>query len=166
MNLAIDVYYRENDAKAVGILFEWDGELPIKSLVEYIQPIEEYEPGKFYKRELPCIMAILKEVDLDTLESIVVDGHVYTNNDKTYGLGGHLWETLNGKVPVIGVAKTSFHQTEEVSIPILRGSSLSPLYVSAIGFDLNDAIQKVRNMKGEFRFPTLLKALDQMTKGG
>jgi deoxyribonuclease V len=164
MQLAIDVYYYESKAKAVGVLFEWPAEKPNEIISVWCDDIAAYEPGHFYKRELPCILDLLAKIDLNRVASILVDGHVYVNNDGTYGLGGHLFEALEGKTPIIGVAKRAFHQTEDKVTPVLRGKSQTPLYVSAIGCDVQIAAENIKEMHGDFRFPTLLKILDQETR--
>ncbi|MFK7031005.1 endonuclease V [Flavobacterium oreochromis] len=164
MNLAIDVYYPTNQAKAVGVLFNWEDEKPTKIIIETIQDVQEYEPGQFYKRELPCILTLLKQVDLFQIDTIIVDGHVYVNNDKSFGLGGHLFQSLEEKIPVIGVAKKSFIHTDKVSFPIFRGESKNPLYISSIGINVEYAIEKVQNMRGNYRIPSIFKELDQITK--
>ena len=71
MYFAVDVQYHENQsATAAGILFrEWETDQIAETLVKQIPEVAEYEPGSFYKRELPCVMALLKDVaevvDLD-----------------------------------------------------------------------------------------------------
>ena len=64
MILAIDVDYRDNNtAKAAGIVFEnWTDEFPKATITTIISPIADYEPGQFYKRELPCILALLDKM--------------------------------------------------------------------------------------------------------
>ncbi len=161
---AIDVHYKKKYAKAVGVLFDWDDETPKEIITTIVKEVAEYESGQFYKRELPCILELLKQIDLDKVEYIIVDGHVYVNNDKTLGLGGHLHHSLKEKIPVIGVAKNSFINTEKVSFPIYRGESRQPLFVSAIGTDIDEMSNKIKNMRGNFRIPTILKELDRLTK--
>ena len=163
--LAIDVHYRENEAKSVCIAFEkWSDIQPHETYIKMVSPIEEYEPGAFYKRELPCIVEILKNLDLSTVQFVIIDGYVYLDNDEKAGLGHYVFEYLERKIPVIGVAKTSFHQNTEKVLPILRGDSQSPLYISSIGIELNEAADNIRHMAGEYRIPTLLKQLDSITK--
>ncbi|MBD3287301.1 endonuclease V, partial [candidate division KSB1 bacterium] len=59
MNLAVDVNYTHHTATAAGILFhEWIDEEPSKQLITQINNVNNYEPGNFYKRELPCILAL------------------------------------------------------------------------------------------------------------
>lgn len=60
--------------------------------------------GEFYKRELSCILAILEDIDLATISCIIIDGFVVLDDAGKHGLGGHLYEQLDPKVPVIGFA--------------------------------------------------------------
>ena len=65
---------------------------------------------------------------------------------------------------LFGVAKRSFYNTDQVSLPLERGDSKNPLFVSAIGMDETLAMEKIRDMKGKYRIPDILKLLDQKTK--
>jgi deoxyribonuclease V len=164
MILALDVYYRDNTTKAVGVLFNWEDFQPIKIIIEFIDQVEEYIPGKFYKRELPCLLKIIEKININEIEAIIIDGYVYIDNDLKYGLGAILWETLNKQIPVIGVAKTSFFRNKQTIKEVNRGVSKKPLYVSTIGYNINKAVEKIKDMKGEFRIPSILKELDIITK--
>lgn len=165
MIIAIDVHYRTEVAKIVAVQFEnWADTVPNQVFIEMKTDIAEYEPGAFYKRELPCIIEVMKKVDMNAVTCIVVDGYVYLNDDDKKGLGYYVFEYFGHKIPVIGVAKTSFHQNTKNVRPILRGGSANPLYVTSIGIDLEEAAQKVQSMAGEFRMPTLLKLMDTLTK--
>jgi deoxyribonuclease V len=164
MILTIDVYYKENSAKAVGILFDPDNETVKDLKIAYINAIEDYVPGEFYKRELPCILKIIEQTNLKEIEAIIIDGYVYVDNNKAFGLGAFLWETLNEKIPVIGVAKTSFFKNKETVKMVYRGESKNPLYISSIGYDLNEATALIKEMKGNYRIPDILKLLDNKTK--
>jgi deoxyribonuclease V len=164
MLAAVDVYYKSDFAKAVGILFNWQDEDPLQLFEETMNGIAEYVPGEFYKRELPCILKLLKKITLENLEAIIVDGYVYLDDDKTYGLGAHLWQALDGKIPVIGVAKTKFHNNSNTVYEIRRGKSNKPLFISAIGINCQDAANCVKKMAGINRIPDILKKLDTQTK--
>lgn len=165
MILAFDTYYFDGKAKTVCLQFkEWIENENFKVFTEIIENVEEYIPGEFYRRELPCIMSLLNQIDLKDVEAIIVDGFVYLDDEKKYGLGGHLYEKLNKKIPIIGVAKTNFASIEKDKIGILRGNSQKPLFITAIGIELEDAVRKIEDMAGEFRIPTLLKELDRLTK--
>lgn len=165
MILAFDTYYFDGKAKTVCLEFqEWNQSTDFKIHTEIIDNVAEYIPGEFYKRELPCILSLLNQIDLKKVEAIVVDGFVYLDDEKKYGLGGHLYEKLNQEIPIIGVAKTNFASIEKDKRSLFRGDSQKPLYVTAIGIELDDAFQKVESMAGEFRMPTLLKEMDRLTK--
>ncbi|MCV2484923.1 endonuclease V [Flavobacterium sp. SH_e] len=165
MILAFDTYYFDDKAKTICLEFaEWNEDKNFKIHSEIIGNIEEYIPGEFYKRELPCILSLLKQIDLSTIEAIVVDGFVYLDDEEKYGLGGYLYEKLNKKIPIIGVAKTNFASIEKNKKALFRGDSKKPLYITSIGIDLEEAYKKVESMHGEFRMPTLLKELDRLTK--
>ncbi|MCB9235632.1 MAG: endonuclease V [Bacteroidia bacterium] len=167
MILATDVYYYEKSAKAVGMLLEWEGSEEIEILVAEIPGVEfgEYAPGEFYKRELPCLLELLKQVDLKAIDGIVVDGHIYAGGPDKPGLGARLYEALGEKIPVIGVAKSSFRGNGETVVEVFRGKSKNPLYVSALGIPKERAAAWIQNMKGEHRMPVLLKKLDGLTRG-
>jgi len=51
-----------------------------------------------------------------------------------------------------------------LKIPVLRGHSKNPLFVTAIGTDAETAALYVKNMSGQYRIPSLLKELDKLTK--
>lgn len=165
MILAFDTYYFDNKAKTVCLEFNnWNEDKNFKIHSEIIDNVSEYIPGEFYRRELPCIISLLNQIDLENIEAIVVDGFVYLDDKKKYGLGGYLYEKLNKQIPIIGVAKTNFASIEKNKKPLFRGDSIKPLFITSIGIDLQDAFQKVESMAGEFRMPTLLKELDRLTK--
>ncbi|WP_407402727.1 endonuclease V [Chryseobacterium sp.] len=165
MILAVDVFYNiDNIAKIVGVLFEnWDDPTPKETVIDYLENIAPYEPGSFYKRELPCILKLLFRITIE-IDCIIINGYVYLNDDNKKGLGAYLYDSLENKIPIIGVAKTSFHDNKNNVVEVFRGKSEKPLYISAIGTDKNQAAQYIKEMHGEFRFPSLLKQLDQETK--
>jgi len=76
-------------------------------------------------------------------------------------LGAYLYEALGEEIPVIGVAKKNFLSNTKNVREVLRGESQKPLYVSSMGIDIDQAAEKIRNMKGEYRFPKMLKLVDR-----
>ncbi len=165
MILAFDTYYYDNQAKTVCLGFhDWADEKPARVFTETIDVPAEYEPGAFYKRELPCIVSLLKQIDLNSVNAIVVDGFVVLDDAGKPGLGGWLYEYLDQKIPVIGVAKTNFAQNIANKRAVIRGESTKPLFVTALGMDLDTAAGYLKNMHGAYRMPTLLKELDRLTK--
>lgn len=91
---------------------------------------------------------------------IVIDGFVYLDEEGRCGLGGH----LERRVQIVGVAKLPFKGSCKLVREICRGRSKRPLFVSAVGTDLDEAARLVKGMSGEFRIPSLLKILDDETK--
>lgn len=164
MLLAIDVYYKKELARIVGVLFNWQDLKPKEIIIENIDNVAEYIPGEFYKRELPCLLKLIKSINLEELEAIIIDGNIYVDNDLKFGLGGILWETLNRKIPIIGIAKTSFFSNKETVSEVYRGKSNKPLYVSTIDYPIENAIKNLIEMKGDYRIPSVLKELDTITK--
>jgi exodeoxyribonuclease-5/deoxyribonuclease V len=165
MILAFDTYYFDNKAKTVSICFDdWSDEENYKVETEVIENSEEYQSGEFYKRELPCILSLLDKIKTQNVTTIIIDGFVYLDDNQRLGLGGHLYLQLQGKIPIIGVAKTNFATLEKNKRQLLRGSSMRPLYITSIGIDLDYATELIKNMKGNNRIPTLLKTLDTLTK--
>jgi deoxyribonuclease V len=164
MIAATDVQYHDDHAIAACVLFaNWDDVTPIREWTVRVDDVAEYIPGQFYKRELPCLLALLSPV-LAELTLVIVDGYVWLGDESHPGLGGHLWAALGQKIPVVGVAKTHFVGAAPVA-DVLRGESKSPVFVSAAGMPLGDAAEAVQSMHGEFRLPTLLKRVDSLCRG-
>lgn len=163
MIAALDVHYDDSQSigTAAAVLFvRWEDADPAAEITEIVPNIQPYAPGEFFRRELPCLLAVLDKIH-DPLEAIVVDGYVRLNEKPA--LGQHLFDRLSQNVPVIGVAKSHFHgvRAEEV----LRGRSKLPLYVTAVGIDAGEAAECIRRMHGPHRIPTLLKRVDQLARG-
>src|SRR5437773_3582110 len=108
MIACVDVDYRDDDAVAACVLFrDWADAFSAAEHVRRIERVEPYQPGQFYKREMPCLLAVLADA-AEPLEAVVVDGYVWLADEATPGLGAHLFEALGAAVPVVGVAKTRF----------------------------------------------------------
>lgn len=163
MILAFDTFYFDNKAKTVCLKFDFT-ENDLTTYFEIIENIAEYIPGEFYKRELPCIISLLKKVDAADVDLIIVDGFVYLDDDFKMGLGAHLFKSLQCKFPIIGVAKTNFATIEKLKKSVFRGQSKKPLFISSIGIELEEAAKLIENMHGEYRIPDILKLLDNYTK--
>jgi exodeoxyribonuclease-5/deoxyribonuclease V len=165
MILAFDTYYSEKKAKTVAIGFNaWADAEPREIFTEILDDVADYQPGEFYKRELPCILGLLSKIDQTEVEIIVIDGFVILDDYGKPGLGGHLYARLDQKIPVIGVAKTNFALINEGKREVFRGQSERPLFITALGIDLDVAANNIRHMHGDYRIPTLLKYLDGLTK--
>jgi deoxyribonuclease V len=114
-----------------------------------------------YLRELPPLRAVLHCVR--GLGLLVVDGYADLDPDGRPGLGAHAHAALG--VPVIGVAKSAF-RTAVHALPVLRGTSARPLFVTAAGMRRADAAELVRLMAGRFRLPDTLRRADQLARTG
>jgi deoxyribonuclease V len=158
-----DVHYRQEGAVAACVLFsQWRDAAAAGELRASVNEVEPYEPGEFFRRELPCILRVLEDAK-GPLETIVIDGYVWLDGAKRPGLGARLYEALGGQTPVIGVAKTLFRGAGAF-VTVMRGESKRPLYVTSAGIDVNQAAALVRSMHGEHRIPTLLKAVDRLCR--
>lgn len=165
MKLAVDVHYENTRARVAGLLFtDWNSDHAEKEITTIVDDIEEYEPGAFYKRELPCIAALLNQLNLNP-EVIIIDGYVVLGNADSPGLGVHLYQYLQQSVPIIGVAKNAFRETPE-NCRIYRGESQKPLFITAVGMTLEPAKKHIMQMHGRHRIPTLLKRVDQLCRHG
>jgi deoxyribonuclease V len=163
MIAAVDVYYPKDRAIAGAILFEhWRSEQPVVAVRESLAKAEPYEPGHFYKRELPCLIKVLERVK-NQFEIVVIDGYVWLKDRDSPGLGAHLHQALGEKIPVIGVAKSKFKEAR-CAKSVLRGRSRRPLYVTAIGIEVTVAAKRIKNMDGRHRIPTLLKMTDMLSR--
>ncbi|MBZ5588146.1 MAG: endonuclease V [Acidobacteriia bacterium] len=162
MIACLDVGYRDAGATAACVLFhEWSDAEPLLELVRRVPDAAPYEPGSFFRRELPCLLAVLR--GLTRLpDTVVIDGYVWLGESRP-GLGAHLHGALGGRSAVIGVAKTPFRGAPAQEVT--RGHSRSPLYVTAIGMTASEAAARIRCMHGPFRIPTLLKRADLLSRG-
>lgn len=163
MILAFDAHYTDASSKLVAASFEeWTDPAPKQLHVWTSGAAAAYQPGQFYLREMPLILKALEDFYLDELEAIIVDGYVYLDANGRLGLGGHLFHALNDRIPVIGVAKSYFRDNN--AVPVLRGESKKPLYVTAYGIEPGVAAGHLRAMTGRYRIPDVLAAVDRETK--
>lgn len=174
MLVCVDVDYRDGPGGntigcAAAIVFpDWPSPTTVAEHVISIPEVADYEPGSFYKRELPCVLAVLEQVEYG-IHGIIIDGYVLLDEHGTPGLGGHLWAQLEQRIPIIGVAKNPFSRADPQGAPgpaieVLRGDSLRPLYVTALGVDVQTAAADVHRMHGRFRLPTMLKRVDRLCR--
>jgi deoxyribonuclease V len=155
MIAAFDVHYSEDErASAAAVLFHnyTDAEAAVES-VGVTDIASCYMPGQFYRRELPCILRLLEQFE-EAPDEMLIDGYVMLGARP--GLGQHLFESLSGNIPVIGVAKSKYRNSRAVEI--FRGRSTRPLYVTSAGIDPQQAAERIRLMHGAHRLPTLLNA--------
>ena len=161
---ALDVAYV---AKAAGVgcvlADSWTAPTPAAEISKHVACIPaQYEPGAFYKRELPLLLALIDGLECRP-EVFVIDGYVWLGAAGKAGLGAHLFESLGQAIRVVGVAKTPYRD-DNWSARVLRGKSRRPLFVTAVGLDQTKAAELVSGMHGEHRIPTLLGRADHLAR--
>ena len=160
IKIAIDVLYHEDEARVGAVGFaDWKSDEIVEQHAFKLPIADEYIPGQFYKRELPCILDALNRFE-HAYDTVIVDGYVWLGDRK--GLGAHLYEKLDEKIEVIGVAKNPF--SESTAAEILRGQSERPIFVTAAGIDQSAAADLIREMHGKYRMPTILKEVDRISR--
>jgi len=157
MIVALDVDYRDDHALAAAVAFErWTDERATCSWTALTRDIAPYVSGRFAERELPPLVAVLALAPVAPTV-LIVDGYVWLA-EGVAGLGEHLADVTG--LPVVGVAKRA--RTGAPAVPVLRGASQRPLWVTSHG--VADAAEHVRTMHGPHRLPTLLKLVDTLAR--
>jgi len=161
MIAAIDVHYNDDASASAGavVFSDYSDSTGYRTYVRNISRVEKYVPGQFYRRELPCIMAILGMIE-EEIDTVIIDGYVDLGGRP--GLGRHLWKALEGKKKIIGVAKKNFRGSNAVRV--FRGKSRQPLYITAAGIEQTAAAGLIANMHGKFRLPAFLKQADSLCR--
>jgi deoxyribonuclease V len=164
MIAALDVHYDDSTKRATAgavVFAQWTNALPTAEHTAAVEGIQPYVPGEFFRRELPCLIAVIGKF-ASPVDVLVVDGYVHF--DSKPALGQHLFEHFQRRIPVIGVAKTRFRGASAVEV--LRGRSKLPLHVTAADIDVIEAAERIKQMHGPHRIPTLLKRVDQLARRG
>jgi deoxyribonuclease V len=160
---ATDVHYPSSGGARAALVLARDARFAsvVAERVADLGEVAEYEPGRFFLRELPALQAVLDGVS--GLSLLIVDGYVDLEpHGRRPGLGAHCYQAFG--VPVIGVAKTRFRAATH-AVEVCRGGALRPLLVTAVGLDLGEAADLVAGMAGPFRLPDALKRVDALARG-
>jgi deoxyribonuclease V len=93
MIAAFDVHYLENGcASAAAVVFTDYGDAePWAEYTQFLPGTAAYT-GEFYRRELPCILTLIKQIN-EVLDEMVIDGYVM--------LGDYRIPTLLKRVDVL-----------------------------------------------------------------
>jgi deoxyribonuclease V len=158
---AVDVHYpRSGGARAAAVVAAdalFSQVLAERTAV--VPQVAPYRPGAFYRRELPPLHAVLD--GLAGLGLLVIDGCADLDPGGQPGLGAHAHAQF--AIPVIGVAKSAFRSAVH-AVPVRRGTSARPLFVTAAGMPRADAADLVRQMAGRFRIPDALRRADHRAR--
>jgi deoxyribonuclease V len=162
MFAAADVHYPPSGGARAALVLASDATFStiVGERTVFTEHVAPYQPGEFYRRELPPLRALL--ADIGVLDLLTIDGYVTLDPDGRPGLGAYAHAEFG--VPVIGVAKTRFAPAVH-AIPVFRGTATSPLYVTSAGIPPADAADLVRSMAGEFRLPDALRRADTLARG-
>ena len=175
MIVAFDTYYYNGYSYTVGGVFEnWTDKKVNYYVTSKRECIDaEYVSGELYKRELPCIMQCIKMLDLNNIDTIIVDGFVWLTTDgtdNTLALGMRLFNALKEEynrtdITIIGIAKTGFHWPIPGCVEIKRGVSKAPLYVTCSNKEETSKYATlIEQMYGAYRLPDIIKAIDSKTR--
>ena len=160
---AVDVHYLASGGACAAVVTAGDalfsGALAARSVP--VSRVLPYRPGQFFLRELPPLRAAL--TGAGRLALVVIDGYVDLDPGGRPGLGAHVHAEFG--VPVIGVAKTAF-RTATHAVPVTRGRSARPLFITAAGISREDAASLVRQMAGRYRLPDALRRADLVARQG
>jgi len=158
---AVDVYYPRSGGARAAVVLASDATFAtvVSTATTFIPTTVPYESGEFYRRELPAMSAVLDGIT--NIDLLVIDGYVDLDPAGRPGLGTYAHKEFD--TPVIGVAKSHF-RTATHAIPVMRGLSRRPLFVTAVGIPLPDAAQLVGEMAGDHRIPDALRLVDNLTR--
>lgn len=163
MKAAIDVCYEQSRWMAACVVFaDWQDGKPAEVVFASGAYPRPYRPGRFYERELPCLVSVLQRADRE-FEAIVIDGYVHLKPGSGRGLGARLFDSLPYSPAVVGVAKNPLKIADRY-VPIHRGRSKRPLFISATGLCADQAAQCVLEMHGPHRIPTLIRIADNQAR--
>ncbi|MBX6751022.1 MAG: endonuclease V [Micromonosporaceae bacterium] len=160
---AVDVHYPADGGARAALVLADDPTYAriVGERVEWLDTVAAYQPGSFYTRELPAIQAVL--AGAPPLRLLVVDGYCDLDPAGRPGLGRHVHQAIG--IPVIGVAKTSFH-TASHAAAVRRGAATKPLFVTACGLTIAEAARIVTSMAGPYRLPDALRRADALARRG
>src|ERR1044071_2562673 len=93
MKAALDVAYEDGFGYAAAVAFQdWSDAEVIQEELVVVSGVQPYQPGRFFQRELPCLLAVLRA--LPPLETVLIDGYVWLDSLDTPGLGARLFQAL------------------------------------------------------------------------
>jgi len=161
---AVDAHYTTNCRAGVACVTfsDWSASDPENEIAILVSPIEPYSSGNFWRRELPCISRVLDQL-IQAPDIVLIDGYVWLDGNCRKGLGAYLYEALDRRTAIVGVAKSPFQGASGAAI-VTRGRSGNALFVTSAGLPLDVAVESVKAMAGSFRIPALLRCVDRLAR--
>jgi deoxyribonuclease V len=159
--VAVDVHYLSTGGARAAAVLAADAAFAhvLAERTAVLPRVAPYQPGQFYLRELPPLRAVLE--DLSGLGLLVVDGYADLDPAGRPGLGARAHAEFG--IAVIGVAKSRF-RTATHAVPVVRGASARPLFVTSAGMPSAEAADLVRRMAGRYRLPDALRRADTLAR--
>lgn len=113
MHCQTDTLQKLDSAKVAGIRFQGieTNELLSEHTVN-VNNVAPYKSGQFYKRGMPCLLALINQID-ESFDAIIIDGYVFLDGVSKAGLGKYLYDNLANKKPIIGIAKNHCYDITE-----------------------------------------------------
>lgn len=163
MIIVIDGDYNENIGNMAGVLIKnFEDEEICGFISSIVKDIGEYESGSFYKRELKGIENLIKQLNISTIDYIVIDGYARFGIESHKALGERVFDKYN--IPIIGIAKKRNNLCILDNTEVIRGDSRNPLFVTSVGCSQDFANKKVLNMYGKNRLPYIVKLVDSLAR--
>ncbi len=161
----VDVAYGGSGARAAcAVIDAWESDSPLFTRTAGLSAVLPYAPGRFHLRELPCLLAVLDALP-GPRTTVVIDAYVVLPGWRP-GLGVRLHDALGGRVAVVGIAKTAFAGALSCPfiVPVTRGASGNPVFVTAVGIAPDVAARHVRAMAGRHRIPDIVRIVDRLAR--
>src|SRR5687767_10436029 len=112
MIACLDVHYTSGAANAAAVVYtDWSSIAPVARYRTTVDGPADYEPRRFYLRELPPLLAVVARI-AEPVDVFVIDGYCHLSTDLSPGLGAHFHVSIKCATPVIGIAKRRFHGTD------------------------------------------------------
>ena len=81
----------------------WQATAPVSEISKRVACTPaKYEPGCFYKRELPLLRTLIDDLEFEPAV-FAIDGYVWLGGENKPGIGAHLFESVGRAIPVVGI---------------------------------------------------------------
>lgn len=170
MIVAIDRCFYDGFSYVVGAVFEsWCDIIPSYYVMSRVFCNDvNYKSGSF-SREIDGIMVCLTQLNLDNVDTIIIDGYVWITDDKgneKKGLGMCLQDAIfhlyKVKKTIVGISKTKYpkHHIKDC-YEVKRGANKESLWVTCSEpYYAEHYSVMVKRMGGDFKVPDIIRELN------